>query len=150
MPIFDLVTMDEKLANDRWARGFIGSVFTVFAAIALAMAAAGLYGLMADSIGRRTAEFGVRMALGADAGDISGLVVWQGMSRAAIGVAIGVPAAYVAGRALESLLNEVDPADPWLLGVVALFVLGVSGIACWLPARRAAAVALGAAKQLRG
>jgi predicted permease len=140
LPVFDAMTLDERLADGRWMYKVFGTLFTLFAAIALAMSAAGIYGLVSYSVGRRTPEFGIRMALGAAGSDILRLVLRQGMWRVGIGIAIGLPAAYFATQVLQSLLAGVEANDPLMLGGVALFLLAVAGIACWLPARRAASV----------
>lgn len=140
LPVFDAMTLDERLAESRWMYRVFGSLFTLFAVIALTMSAAGIYGLVAYSVGRRTPEFGIRMALGAAGSDILGLVFRQGMWRVGIGIAIGLPATYFAAQVLQSLLAGVDATDPFIIGGVAVFLLAVAGVACWLPARRAAAV----------
>ncbi len=140
LPVFDAMTLDERLAEGRWMYKVFGTLFSVFAAIALAMSAAGIYGLVAYSVGRRTPEFGIRMALGAASSDILQLVFRQGMWRVGIGIAIGLPAAYLAAQVLESLLAGVEATDPRMLGGVAMFLLVIAGVACWLPARRAASV----------
>jgi predicted permease len=140
LPVFDVMTLDERLTESRWMYKVFGGLFTLFAVIALTMSAAGIYGLVAYSVGRRTPEFGIRMALGAAGGDILGLVFKQGMWRVGIGVAIGLPATYFAAQVLQSLLAGVEATDPLIIGGVAVFLLAIAGIACWLPARRAAAV----------
>jgi putative ABC transport system permease protein len=140
LPVFDASELDQRLADSRWMYTVFGSLFTVFAVIALTMSAAGIYGLVAYSVGRRTPEFGIRMALGAASSDILQLVFRQGMWRVGIGILIGLPATYFAAQVLQSLLAGVEATDPLMLGGVALFLLAIAGVACWLPARRAAAV----------
>lgn len=140
LPVFDVATMEERLIKSRWPLRLFGSIFVLFAAIALTMSAAGIYGLVSYSVGRRTPEFGIRMALGAGARDIRALVLKQGMARVAIGIALGIPAAYFGAQILESVLSGVKATDPVVLGTVALFFLSVAGAACWLPAQRAASV----------
>lgn len=140
LPVFDAMTLDERLAEGRWMYKVFGSLFTVFALIALTMSAAGIYGLVAYSVGRRMPEFGIRMALGAAGSDILRLVFRQGMWRVGIGIAIGLPATYFAAQVLQSLLAGVEATDPLIIGGVAVFLLAIASVACWLPARRAAAV----------
>jgi ABC-type antimicrobial peptide transport system permease subunit len=106
----------------------------------LVLAAIGIYGVLSGSVNERTREIGVRAALGASRGNILGLVLRQGMTLAAIGVVIGVGGAMAASRALVTLLFGVSQLDPiTYLGVIALLLV-VSGIACWVPAWRAAQV----------
>jgi ABC-type antimicrobial peptide transport system permease subunit len=106
-PVFDAMTLDERLTS-RWMYKVFGTLFTLFAVIALTMSAAGIYGLVAYSVGRRTSEFGIRMALGAAGSDILGLVFRQGMWRVGIGIAIGLPATYFAAQVLQNLLAGVE------------------------------------------
>lgn len=140
LPVFDAMTLDQRLAEGRWMYEIFGSLFTTFALIALVMSAAGIYGLVAYSVSRRTSEFGIRLALGASGSDILRLVFRQGMWRVGIGILVGLPATYFAAQVLQSLLAGVDASDPFMLGGVALFLVAIAGVACWLPARRAAAV----------
>jgi putative ABC transport system permease protein len=108
-----------------------------FALIALALAAVGVYGVMAYSVRERTQEIGVRMALGATAMSVFGLVLGQALRLVFIGVVVGLLAAGVLTRLLERLLYEVEPLDPWTFAVTALVLLIVATIASYLPARRA-------------
>ncbi|MDA1235599.1 MAG: ABC transporter permease [Acidobacteria bacterium] len=140
LPVFDAMTLNERLAEGRWMYKVFGSLFATFAVIALAMSAAGIYGLVAYSVGRRTPEFGIRMALGAASNDILQLVFRQGMWRVGIGIVIGLPATYFAAQVLQSLLAGVEATEPLMLGGAALFLLAIAAVACWLPARRAASV----------
>jgi len=112
----------------------------VFATTALLLAVAGLYGVMAYSVARRTAELGTRIALGATPGNVLRLVLGQGLVTALIGVAIGVAGAIVLTRTLRSFLFRLSPTDPVTFAGVALLLILVALLACYFPARRAAKV----------
>ena len=109
----------------------------VFALVALALAAVGVYGVMAYSVRQRTQEIGVRMALGATAASVFRLVLGQALRLVFIGVAAGLLAAGLLTRLLERLLDEVEPLDPWTFTVTALVLLVVATVASYVPARRA-------------
>jgi putative ABC transport system permease protein len=112
-------------------------LFVVFAGLALLLAAIGLYGVAAYAAGQRTQEFGIRMALGAQRGDVLRLVLGQGIKLALIGIAIGIAAALGLARLMTGLLFGVEPADPATLTAVAVLLSIVMLLACWLPAYRA-------------
>jgi putative ABC transport system permease protein len=107
---------------------------------ALLLAAAGIYGVMAYMVTRRTREIGVRMALGAAAGDVLKLVIGQGMWTTAIGVVIGAAGSFALTRTMQSLLFGVRTTDPLTVIGVVLLLVAVSFLACWIPARRATKV----------
>ncbi len=129
--------MDQLIADSTQRENFNTLLLTVFAAIALLLAAIGIYGLMAYSVEQRTQEIGIRMALGADRGVMMRQVLSQGMVLAGIGIAIGGAAAYELTRLLGALLFGVKSTDPWIYGVVGAILAGVSTIAVLVPARRA-------------
>ncbi len=137
LPVHDIETMQERMARSRWPFRVFGSVFVGFAVIAVILAAVGVYALAADSVRRRVPEFGIRLALGAQPGQILKLVLRHGMWRVAAGVALGVPAAFGAAQVLASVLVGVEPSDVVTLASVAVFLLAVALLACWIPARRA-------------
>ena len=139
-PIVRVASMDALLAASESRRRFAMVVFEAFALVALVLAATGIYGVLSGNVTERMREIGVRAALGASRGDILTLVVRQGMTLTGLGVAIGLFGAAAASRALITLLFGVSPLDPvTYLGVIALLA-GVSAIACWVPAWRAARV----------
>ena len=139
-PIVRIATMDRLLAVTEAERHFVLILFEAFGAVALVLAAIGIYGVLAGSVTERTREIGVRAALGASRGDIVTLVLGQGMRLAVLGIAIGSCAAVAASRLLATLLFEISPMDlATYLGVIALLA-AVSGIACSMPAWRAARV----------
>jgi ABC-type antimicrobial peptide transport system permease subunit len=112
-------------------------MFVMFACIALVLSAVGLYAVTAYSVTQRTQEIGIRMALGAQAGQVWWLILRRSLIQLAVGLMIGLPGAYGVGRLLGSLLVQMSPADPiTLIGIVAMLVL-VSSVACYWPARRA-------------
>ena len=139
-PIVQVVTMDDLLAASGAERRFALILFEAFGVAALVLAAVGIYGVLSGSVNERTHEIGMRCALGATRGNILALVVRQGMTLTWLGVAIGLAGAAAASQALITLLFGISRLDPTTyLGVVALLV-AVSGIACWVPAWRAAKV----------
>jgi putative ABC transport system permease protein len=115
-------------------------VLAVFAMVAVLVAAVGLYGVVAHSVTERTREIGVRLALGAEGRQVLGLFVRQGLVTAAVGTIIGLGGAAMMTRVLEKLLFGVKPSDPATLGGVAFLLLVVAGVACYIPARRAARI----------
>jgi predicted permease len=135
-----VATMEEVVAASEAARRFALTVFVVFAAAALVLAALGLYGVIAGAVAERTREIGLRAALGATSAQILALVLRQGLTLAALGVALGLVGAAAATRGLESLLYGVTSLDPLTYGGVILLLAAVAGAACWLPAVRAARV----------
>jgi ABC-type antimicrobial peptide transport system permease subunit len=140
LPIFEVRALTDRL-GDSWARTRFNAVLLgVFAVLALILAAGGVYGLVAHSVSQRTRELGIRAALGADRAGLLKLVVGEGMALAGLGVGIGLILAVVLGRAVRSFLFEVRPADPVILGLQAVLLLGTAVLASYLPARRAARV----------
>jgi predicted permease len=139
-PIVRVATMDDLLAVSAAERRFALVLFEAFGIVALVLAATGIYGLLSGSVTERTREIGVRLALGASRGNILALVVRQGMMLTGIGVVIGLTGAVIATQAIVTLLFGISRLDPiTYLGVIALLT-GVSVIACWVPAWRAARV----------
>ncbi|MEO8426416.1 MAG: ABC transporter permease [Verrucomicrobiota bacterium] len=139
-PIYDLRTMaairHDSLAPQRLNLALLG----LFAFVALTLAVIGLYGVLAYAVTQRTREIGIRIALGAQRHDVLGLVVREGVKLTLVGVALGLAGAFGLTRFLTSLLYEVKPSDPLTLLAMPLLLLMVALFACWLPARRAAAV----------
>jgi putative ABC transport system permease protein len=112
----------------------------VFAVVALFLAAVGLYGVVAYTVSQRTQELGLRMAIGAQRGDVLRLVLGGGMKLALLGIIMGLAAALAAARLVSSMLFQVTPFDPWSYAATAALLLAVSALACYVPARRATAV----------
>jgi putative ABC transport system permease protein len=113
-------------------------MFAVFALLALVLTAVGIYGVLAYSVTQRTREIGVRIALGANTGEVLRMVLVQGVKLAIAGVAIGLVAALVLNRLIGSLLYGVKASDPLTYTGVAVLLVIVVLLACWFPARRAA------------
>jgi putative ABC transport system permease protein len=130
-------TMDEVISRSTASRRFSLVLVGSFAALALVLAAIGIYAVLAYSVARRTHEIGVRMALGARSGDVVRLVLGQGLRVTAVGILFGVAGALVLTRFLRSLLYEVQPTDPPTFVVVLLLFVTVSIAASYLPVRRA-------------
>lgn len=139
-PISAIRTMNELVASSVAAPRYRTTLLALFAALAMILAATGIYGVMSYSVAQRTHEIGVRMALGAKRFDVLKLVVRQGMLLSLVGVVLGLGAAYFLSRVMSSLLFGVRERDPITFGVVAALLLAVSFIACFVPARRATKV----------
>ena len=139
-PISNVETMEQLLARSVASRRFQMSLFGVFAAMALLLAAVGVYGVIAYSVSRRTHEIGIRMALGARRRDVLLMVVRQGMTLALVGVSIGLVAALWLTPVLKGLLFGLSATDPPTFLLIAALLLGVAFMACYLPARRATRV----------
>jgi putative ABC transport system permease protein len=139
-PVTKVRTMEQVLADTMITQRFTTWLLTVFAFIALALAAAGIYGVISYSVSQRTREIGIRMALGAERADVMKLVVGHGMLPALIGLAIGVGGAIGVTRFMSTLLFNVSVTDPITFGVIGSVLLLVAIAACYLPARRAAKV----------
>lgn len=139
-PFFNVQTMEQVVASSISDRRLYLWLLGAFAAVALALAVIGIYGVISYAVTQRTREFGIRIALGAQTGSVLGLVVRQGAMLAAIGLAVGVPLAFALTRLLSSLLYGVSAADPLTYVAVALVLAGVALLASYLPARRATRV----------
>jgi predicted permease len=140
MPLFNIRSLDEALAQLRWSSRTFGTMFTVFALIALVLSAVGLYAVTAYSVTQRTQEIGVRMALGAEPSQVSWLVLRRGLAQVAAGVVLGLAGALGVGRLLRGLLVQTTPNDPMTLVGIVVVLVTVAVVACVWPARRATRV----------
>jgi len=140
LPLYGVQTMDEVLAKEVATQRFNAGALVGFAALAVLLAAVGIYGVMAYAVGQRTREIGVRMALGAERGRVLRMVLKEGLRLAVLGVVLGVAAAFALTRLMTSLLFGVKASDPATFAVVTVALLGVALAACWIPARRATRV----------
>jgi putative ABC transport system permease protein len=138
--IFNITSVATLSANTIWQRRLSGLLLGSFSALSLVLAVAGIYGVMTYFVAQRTKEIGIRLALGAQRGDVLGLVVRNGMVLALIGLAVGVAGALALTRLLRVLLFEITPTDPLTFGAVAFGLVAVTLIACYVPARRATKV----------
>ena len=140
LPLFDVATLREALARQRWFLSVFGTVFSSFAIIALLIASVGIYAVGAQVAARRTREIGIRMALGATARSILTSMLSRGVIQLAIGLSLGTAAAVAATSFLKNLLVQVSPHDPVVFLGVAGLLAAIGLVACWLPAMRAARV----------
>jgi ABC-type antimicrobial peptide transport system permease subunit len=129
--------VDESIFLERMT----ATLSACFGALALLLAAVGLYGVMAYAVACRTGEIGIRMALGAARGQVLRMVLGDGLRLVGWGLLIGLPLAFAAGRAGSSLLYGVQPGDPLSLSLTVVVLLAAAGLAAWIPARRAASIA---------
>src|SRR4051794_16037768 len=139
-PVADVRTMDQWVARNLSQARFSSTLLTTFAALALALAAIGIYGVMSYAVTQRTSEIGIRLALGAEARDILGMVVGNAVKHAAIGLSIGVVLALALSRTLTSLLYETAASDPRTFAAVVAVLGGVAIAASYFPARRASRI----------
>jgi len=140
LPIFDVSTMDDVFRSSISTQRLTMMLLGTFAGLALLLAAVGLYGVLSYSVGQRTQELGVRMALGAQSASIVGLIIRFGCKLASVGLLIGVTAAFALTHLLRAVLYDVSPLDPASFVTVAVMLTLIGVLACWLPARRATRV----------
>jgi putative ABC transport system permease protein len=140
LPIINMRTMTEVVSRSVWQPRLYAILFGVFAAVALALASVGIYGVMAYSVAERKREIGIRVALGAQRRDVLKFVVAQGMTLTLIGIGAGLAAALALTQLMRSLLFEVSATDPLTFVVLAVLLSVVALVACYLPARRATKV----------
>ncbi|HEY8460661.1 MAG TPA: FtsX-like permease family protein [Blastocatellia bacterium] len=140
LPAYDVMTMAERVADQTTRSRFSAWLLSVFGALALILATVGIYSVMAYAVEQRSREIGVRVALGARAGDVLKMIIGQGMKLALLGVALGLGASLALTQLMRQLLFGVTAADPLTYGALALLLTLVSLLACWIPARRATRV----------
>ncbi len=138
LPIGEVRTMDDVLSQSMARQRFLTTMMALFATLAVVMAAVGLYGVVSYSVGRRTREVALRMAMGATARRVAGRIVLEGQALALPGLAVGVLAARAAEHTVAATLLPAESQGPWVLGAAALTLLGVTALASYVPARRAA------------
>jgi predicted permease len=140
LPFFDVRTIDQSIARTLTTKRLTNLLLAGFATTALLLALIGIYGVMSLNVGGRTNEFGIRIALGAQAGDVLKLVIGQGIKLAGAGALLGLGGALALTRLMKTLLFGVSATDPLTFGAIALVLLLVAICACWIPARRATQV----------
>jgi len=139
-PIYFVATLAGRIAENTWVYNVFGALFMVFGGVALFLASIGLYGVMAFSVSRRTPEVGIRMALGAESGQVLSLILKQGLVQVTVGVVLGLGLAVVVSRALALVLFQVGAGDPGVFALVAAVLLLTGLAASTVPARRATRV----------
>jgi putative ABC transport system permease protein len=140
LPISQVRTMDEVLSDAQSKPRFLTLVLTLFAGVALVLAAVGIYGVISYSVAQRTKEFGIRMALGAQHGKVVGLVLGRGLLLVIIGLGAGLVGALALTRFLSGFLFGITATDPATFAVVSLLLAGIAILASYIPARRATQV----------
>jgi ABC-type antimicrobial peptide transport system permease subunit len=137
LPIIQLRTMEDVIGASVTRQRFLSLLLGIFAAVALTLAAIGTYGILSYMVTERQREIGIRMALGADNGQVMRMIMGQGLAIAAIGILIGIAGAYALSRLTASLLYGVSPSDPLTFVTVAGVITIVAAAACLVPTRRA-------------
>ena len=140
LPIVRLRTMDQVFSDSAARPRFLAQLLGIFAALALALAAIGTYGILSYSVSERTKEIGIHMALGATRGSVLGMILGQGMRLTIVGLVAGLAASFGLTRLLQAQLFNVKPTDPATLSVVTVFIAVIAFIACYIPAQRATRV----------
>jgi ABC-type antimicrobial peptide transport system permease subunit len=141
IPVFDLQTMEARMSDSLFTDRLLATLSMAFAALATLLAAVGLYGVMSYAVARRRKEIGVRMALGASAGQVQRMVLAEISVMAAAGIAIGLGAAIGLGTLVRSALFGMSPMDPIALAGAAVLLTAVIYVAGWMPARKASRIA---------
>jgi putative ABC transport system permease protein len=139
-PVYNVRSMRNVEAASLSPQRLQIALIGLFAALALALACMGIYGVMGYSVAQRTSEIGVRMALGAQTGNVLGLILGEGLRLAIVGTAIGLAGSFFASRLLSGMLFGVAPSDPFTFASVAVILVAVAMVACYIPARRATRV----------
>jgi putative ABC transport system permease protein len=140
LPVVKLRTMEQVFADSAARPRFLAELLALFAALALALAAIGTYGILSYSVSERTKEIGIHMALGATRGSVLGMVLGQGMRLTIVGLVSGLVASFGLTRLLQAQLFNVKPTDPATLSIVTAFIAVIAFIACYVPAQRATRV----------
>ncbi len=140
LPVTSVRTMDQVVSETTMPMAFITALLIIAASVALVLGSVGIYGVIAYTVGQRTGEIGLRMALGASAQDVSRMVVGQGLRLVLAGVSIGLAGAFALTRLMRALLFEVSPTDPVTFTSVSVLLLAVALLATYFPARRATLV----------
>ncbi len=136
-PVADIRTMEQRLNDSLWQPRFNMLLLTIFAAVAVVLAAIGIYGVVSYNVAQRTSEIGIRVALGAQRSDVLKVIMKHGIVLSLIGVGIGLGAAFALTRVLSTLLVGVSSTDLTIFGIVALLLLGITLVGSFIPARRA-------------
>ncbi|HEY1794085.1 MAG TPA: ABC transporter permease [Opitutaceae bacterium] len=141
LPLSEVRTLPGAIEHEHWFLRVFGSLFLIFASIALVLASVGIYSVVAQATVQRTREIGIRMAIGASARQVVALMLSRGLAQLGMGVAAGLALAFGAVRLMAKLPGVMSPDDPLVLATVTLLLLAVGTLACWIPARRSARIA---------
>jgi ABC-type antimicrobial peptide transport system permease subunit len=139
-PISFFATLETNVATSLGTQRIVASLTTIFAALAFVMSVVGLYSVLAYAVSRRTAEIGIRMALGAQSAQVIRLIMRSGLELVAIGLALGLAAAAGAARVIQTLLFDVRPLEPAIYAAVAITFALIAALACLLPSLRASRI----------
>jgi ABC-type antimicrobial peptide transport system permease subunit len=140
IPVAELRTEEDQIRDSLGAERLFAGLVGSFGALAALLAAIGLYGVLAYTVARRTAEIGIRIALGASRGNVQWLVLRESLATVAIGILVGAPAAFALSKLIRSMLFGVTPADTVSFAAALFLMIAVTAIAAYVPARRAARV----------
>jgi predicted permease len=140
LPLSDMSSMEAMTETSVAPQRFNMLLLGLFAGLGLVLATVGIYGVVAYIVAQRTNEIGLRLALGAQAADVMGLILKYGLALALAGVALGTAASFALTRLMKGFLFGVSPTDPITFAVIGVFLAGIALVACWIPARRAAKV----------
>jgi ABC-type antimicrobial peptide transport system permease subunit len=140
VPMHDLRTLDDQIEISLFIQRLLATLSGIFGGVATSLAALGLYGVMAFMVARRTREIGIRMALGADTGSVVWMVMREVLLLAAIGVAVGMSAAWAATRLIQAQLFGIQATDLATMAAAALGIVAVAALAGYFPARRATTI----------
>jgi ABC-type antimicrobial peptide transport system permease subunit len=140
MAVYNEETMEEHIRSAYFLPRMAATLFGVFGAIGLVLAAIGLYGVMSYAVTRRRRELGIRMAVGARAGAVERLIVRRGLALALIALALGWPAAWMLSHVASSFLYGIQAHDPLTFAAVPVVLMAIALAACWIPARRASSI----------
>jgi len=138
LPMYNIKSMDKVITESIVGIAYVATMMAIVGIMALVLASVGIFGVMSYSVSERTHEIGIRMSQGAQTRDILTLVLRSGMLMTTLGLAIGLPVAFFMARAMSALLFNVRAADPIAFVVLPAVLIAVAGLACYLPARRAA------------
>jgi ABC-type antimicrobial peptide transport system permease subunit len=136
-PVFSVLTMEEVLAESRWPYRVFGSMFALFAVIALVLSTVGIYAVTSYAVSQRVQEIGVRMALGAQPRQVSWLILRSGLTQLAIALVLGLPGAWGVSQALASVVAQISPTDPVTFVGIIVMLTTVTIAACLIPSWRA-------------
>jgi len=139
-PVTSVFTMNEVIANSIWQPRLYAGLFVAFGAVALLLASVGIFGVMSCLVTEQVREIGIRVALGAQTGDVLRMVIGHGLRLTLTGVGIGLTSALGLTRLLGELLFGIGPSDPVTFGTMCVILISTAFLACFIPARRAARV----------